>query len=249
MVALIVTVCALLDGADCHDETFYFESHGSLNVCMYEAPLYLAQWGSAHAEMADPPLDLRLAGAQSSEDLSFPDQVFAPHPRDHDRGRGHDRGLIVIVVMVMVVVVVMIVIVIMQPILEILVVLDQLGELFAAGRYIGDLGESGDVVDDLLLEQRTADLQDRRRIFLVELVDLALLARELTGTDDQRPLDLLVADGDPRPLADRPENQSEADTPLGNFRYSSRASSSVVPSAAKVWLLRFISRSSAGRSG
>ena len=45
MVALIVTVCALLDGADCHDETFYFESHGSLNVCMYEAPLYLAQWG------------------------------------------------------------------------------------------------------------------------------------------------------------------------------------------------------------
>jgi hypothetical protein len=48
MVALIVTVCALLDSASCHDETFYFESHGSLNACMYEAPLYLAQWGSAH---------------------------------------------------------------------------------------------------------------------------------------------------------------------------------------------------------
>jgi hypothetical protein len=48
MVALIVTVCAFLNGADCHDETFYFESHGTLNDCMYEAPLYLAQWGSTH---------------------------------------------------------------------------------------------------------------------------------------------------------------------------------------------------------
>ena len=48
MVALIVTVCAFLNGANCHDETFYFESRGSLNDCMSEAPLYLAEWGSTH---------------------------------------------------------------------------------------------------------------------------------------------------------------------------------------------------------
>src|SRR5262245_56186904 len=135
--------------------------------------------------------------------------------------------MIVIVIMIMVVVVIMIMVMIMvvivvmimtvQPILEVLVILDQLGELLARGRQIGDIGKAGNVVDDLLLEERSADLDDRRRILLVEFVDLALLARELAGANDQRPLDLLVADGDSRLLADRPEHQSEADTPLGNL--------------------------------
>ncbi|MFO1089538.1 MAG: hypothetical protein U1E46_08140 [Hyphomicrobiales bacterium] len=48
MIALIVTVCAITSAADCHDETFYFESHGSLAQCMFEAQPYIAEWSANH---------------------------------------------------------------------------------------------------------------------------------------------------------------------------------------------------------
>src|SRR5262245_36639884 len=124
--------------------------------------------------------------------------------------------MIVIVIMVVAVIVIMVVVMIMQMIVEFLILLDQFRQRFAAGGLILHIGEAGNVVDDLLLEQRTAYLDDRRRVLLVELVDLALLSGKLPGAADQCPLDLLVAHDDARLLPDGSENEAEADAPLGN---------------------------------
>jgi hypothetical protein len=48
MITLIVTVCALVNASECHDETFYFESHGTLASCMFAAPPYMAEWSANH---------------------------------------------------------------------------------------------------------------------------------------------------------------------------------------------------------
>ena len=128
--------------------------------------------------------------------------------------------VVMIVVMIMAVAVVMIVIVIviviMQVIIEILIVLHHRRQRFTARGLILDIGQAGNVVDHLLLEKRAAYLDDRPGILLVEFVDLALLAGELAGAGDQRPLDLLVCEHEAGTLADGAEHEAEADAPLGN---------------------------------
>jgi hypothetical protein len=48
MIALILTVCAVSNATDCRDETFYFESNGSVVGCMFEAQPWIAEWASTH---------------------------------------------------------------------------------------------------------------------------------------------------------------------------------------------------------
>jgi hypothetical protein len=48
MIALILTVCAVSNATDCRDETFYFESNGSVVSCMFEAQPYIAEWSATH---------------------------------------------------------------------------------------------------------------------------------------------------------------------------------------------------------
>lgn len=50
-VSLILTVCLVSDPKDCHVEQYMFESHGSLNACMFEAVPYIAEWAGNHPNM------------------------------------------------------------------------------------------------------------------------------------------------------------------------------------------------------
>ena len=129
-------------------------------------------------------------------------------------------GVVMIVVMGVIVIVVMgvivVMIVIMQLIMEILIVLHHRRQRFTADGLLLDIGQAGNVVDHLLLEQRAADLDDRPGILLVEFVDLAFLAGELAGAGDQRLLHLLVADDDAVLLAERAEHEAEADAAFGD---------------------------------
>ena len=104
-----------------------------------------------------------------------------------------------------------------------------------------------DVVDDLLLEDRRADLGQRLRVLPVELPDLAFLAGELPGPLDQGLGDLVVGDLD---SAFSPISASTSPSRTRRsaiLRYSARASSSVVSSSAKVLLASFMSASTCAR--
>jgi len=124
--------------------------------------------------------------------------------------------MVMIVIVVMIMVVVMIVVVIMQVIMEILIVLHHRRQRFAADGLFFDIGQAGNVVDHLLLEQRAADLDDRSGILLVEFVDLALLARELADALHQRPVHLVVGDLDLLTLSDFRKHKPEPDAPRSN---------------------------------
>jgi hypothetical protein len=51
MVDLVIMVCAVADPTACTEKHMLFESHGSLQQCMMEAPPYLAQWVDAHPDV------------------------------------------------------------------------------------------------------------------------------------------------------------------------------------------------------
>jgi hypothetical protein len=48
IVDLIVAVCLISDAQQCRDEHLYFESHGSLQQCMFEAMPTVAAWAGQH---------------------------------------------------------------------------------------------------------------------------------------------------------------------------------------------------------
>jgi hypothetical protein len=48
IVDLIIAVCLAGDPEVCHDEHLYFESHGSLERCMFEAMPAVAAWAGEH---------------------------------------------------------------------------------------------------------------------------------------------------------------------------------------------------------
>lgn len=50
-VALVLTVCSVTDPADCRNQEFTFESHGSLAQCMFEAQPWIANWQFAHPKL------------------------------------------------------------------------------------------------------------------------------------------------------------------------------------------------------
>jgi hypothetical protein len=51
MVDLVVLVCSILVPNTCQERHMLFESHGSLQACMMEAPPYLAQWITEHPNL------------------------------------------------------------------------------------------------------------------------------------------------------------------------------------------------------
>ena len=48
IVDLIIAVCLAGDPNICRDEHLYFESHGSLQRCMFEAMPAIADWAGKH---------------------------------------------------------------------------------------------------------------------------------------------------------------------------------------------------------
>jgi hypothetical protein len=50
LVVLVVMVCLVAQPENCSERRLTFESHGSLDRCMWEAQPYLAQWIGAHPE-------------------------------------------------------------------------------------------------------------------------------------------------------------------------------------------------------
>lgn len=51
MVDLVVVLCSVLNPGACQERHILFESHGSLQACMMEAPPYLAQWIGEHPKL------------------------------------------------------------------------------------------------------------------------------------------------------------------------------------------------------
>src|SRR5688572_19220087 len=102
--------------------------------------------------------------------------------------------MIVIVVMMVIVVVTMVMIMMVVMVVITLHRLPHLAvgiELLKADLLLLRLRELHDEVDDLVLEDGSADLGQHLRIIPVEIVDLALLAGELTGPLEQRAVDLI----------------------------------------------------------
>jgi hypothetical protein len=50
IVDLIIAVCMVSDPTLCRDEHLYFESHGSLERCMFLAMPAVADWASRHPQ-------------------------------------------------------------------------------------------------------------------------------------------------------------------------------------------------------
>jgi hypothetical protein len=50
IVDLIIAVCMAGDPTICRDEHLYFESHGSLQRCMFEAMPAVADWAGKHPQ-------------------------------------------------------------------------------------------------------------------------------------------------------------------------------------------------------
>ncbi|MGF7162012.1 hypothetical protein FHS85_003655 [Rhodoligotrophos appendicifer] len=49
-IAIVMTVCAIGTGADCHDENITFEASFSLNQCTMTAQPYIARWAGTHPQ-------------------------------------------------------------------------------------------------------------------------------------------------------------------------------------------------------
>jgi hypothetical protein len=49
-VDLIIAVCMLENPTACEEKHLYFESHGSLRACMFEAMPAMAEWAGNHPQ-------------------------------------------------------------------------------------------------------------------------------------------------------------------------------------------------------
>src|SRR4051812_9647781 len=81
-------------------------------------------------------------------------------------------------------------------------VLDDLGELFAAHLLFGLGGKFGDEIDDLVLEHRRTEAGQSLRVLAIIIVNLLLLAREPAHLGDQRLLMLVLGHFDLVAVAD-----------------------------------------------
>jgi hypothetical protein len=50
VVDLILAVCMVTDPSSCREEHLYFESHGSLRSCMWEAMPTMAEWAGSNPQ-------------------------------------------------------------------------------------------------------------------------------------------------------------------------------------------------------
>src|SRR3954471_11999139 len=89
---------------------------------------------------------------------------------------------------------------------------DVLGDGLLINLHLGQ-----DLVDDLLLEQRSPDFSEGLRVLLVELPNLPLLAGVLADPLDEGLSHLVVGDLDIGLLTDLRKDQAEANTTLGDL--------------------------------
>src|SRR5262245_50651239 len=126
--------------------------------------------------------------------------------------------LVVVIVMIMGVIVGVIMIVVIVIVTQMLErILTRIGLQQLLGRHlpVDRLGLADDVIDHLLLEDRRSELDQRRRILLVILVDELLLAGIAARLLDQRPAQLLLAHLDAGLVADLADDEAEAHASLG----------------------------------
>jgi hypothetical protein len=50
VVDLILAVCMVTDPSSCREQHLYFESHGSLRSCMWEAMPTMAEWAGSNPQ-------------------------------------------------------------------------------------------------------------------------------------------------------------------------------------------------------
>src|SRR4249919_1785188 len=99
--------------------------------------------------------------------------------------------MVVIMMVVVAVIVVMVIMVVIMMVMTAGVV--SIGvKGFDADRLLRHIGKLGDEIDHLVLEQGRPDLGQSLGIVAVEVVDLALLARELPDPLEQRAVHLVV---------------------------------------------------------
>lgn len=115
--------------------------------------------------------------------------------------------IMVMVVMVMIVIMVMMIVVMIVMNMILLILYHRL-QFLAAHLLLRDGGLGDDVVDDLLLEDRAAQLEQRIGVLAIVVEHLALLAGELAGAIYQSALQLVVGDGDAFLLAQRAEHEA-----------------------------------------
>src|SRR3954453_16802484 len=118
--------------------------------------------------------------------------------------------MIVIMVVVAVIMVVIVLVAMAVPIVGLGV------KLLNTDRLFRDLGEFGDEIDHLVLEQGGAQFGKHLRIIAVKIVDLPLLAGILADALEERAVDLFIAHFDLVAGADLRQNEAEPDAPRGN---------------------------------
>src|SRR5215472_2402972 len=100
-----------------------------------------------------------------------------------------------IMVMIVVMDMVMIVVMIMVEMGLVVVIIGIGVELFGTHGLFRHLGKLEDIVDHLVLEDRRSEFGEKLRVVSVIVVDLALLAWELSHALEQRSAHLFVGDG------------------------------------------------------
>src|SRR5215469_6163003 len=103
--------------------------------------------------------------------------------------------LMAMVVMPMVMIVVVIVVMFVVVMGVVVVVIGIGVELFGSHGLFRHLGKLEDIVDHLVLEDRRSEFGEKLRVVSVIVVDLALLAWELSHALEQRSAHLFVGDG------------------------------------------------------
>src|SRR5262249_24782924 len=128
-------------------------------------------------------------------------------------------GVIMVVIMGMIMIVVrmiMVVMIMIMVMVALILIMHQRLELLACHLLFRDIGLGHDVIDDLLVEDRAAQLEQRIGIFAVIVEHLALLAGELAGALEQSALQFVIGDGDTFLLAHGSQDQPQAHAALGD---------------------------------
>src|SRR5262249_18704304 len=124
--------------------------------------------------------------------------------------------VMVMIMVVMVVIMIMAVMVMMTTARQVVLALGGLEQVLHRHLLFGGLVLIGHVVHHLVLEQRRAQLDQRRRVLFVIFVDVALLARIAARLLDQGTAQLVLVDLDVVLFADLADHEAEAHAPLGD---------------------------------
>src|SRR5262249_55403781 len=126
-------------------------------------------------------------------------------------------GVIVVMAMIMIVIVAMVMARVMAKGQKRLIFLVRLEQLLHRYLPVDGLGVREDVLDHLVLEDWSAQLEQCRGVLLIILIDQLLLAWITPRLLDKRAAELLLGHLDLGLGADLPDQQAKAHSPFGNL--------------------------------